>query len=464
MARPRSYAVRVSERPGKGPKPWFAEWKDWTQGGKKATQWFATEALALKFKADTEEDAAEREKRLAPAPAPLPAVRTRQVIVPGTSLPLAATAPKGSLTLAQLGADWLAYHVSGCAPASQVNYENTWRNHIRPHLGQVRVRPEVVKKGLVVGFIMGRRGAGVSWGMQKYIFSVLGNVLSYAVLHEHLALNPCTTRLKKSLQDKSLADYDETEPNPLSKEECEAFLEWVRTGELPAWVARPVQVDRTLRWEPQFAWWWPYFLNLRRTGMRQGEATGQQWDTVFLEFRDKRGRLAPKVLLKWNYSKARKRLAKGYSSGDGPLKGKRQREAGLAPDLAEVYRELARTRREQAFTRPGGQASPYVWLTPRGGRALPGIVQMVRIFNMGMAVLGLTDQGHTVHDLRHTFATVHLMGGTDLLWVSKRLGHKNAAITAQYYAKWYSSTDEGQDYLARDAGEVATRRSEAGEA
>jgi integrase len=37
---------------------------------------------------------------------------------------------------------------------------------------------------------------------------------------------------------------------------------------------------------------------------------------------------------------------------------------------------------------------------------------------------------------RHTFASIMLSRGEDLLWTSKMLGHKNAAITLEYYAKY----------------------------
>lgn len=453
MARPQSTDVNVGEKVGKGPKPFYCQWRETNAQGvrKPVTMWFATMEQALEEKQKLE-DARTSGPSAPPLPAVIPA--KRQAIGPASGDPLAATAPKGSLTLDQLGGDWLTYHVSGTAPASQVNYENTWRNHIRPHLGALKVRQDVLTKSRIVGFIMGRRAAGLSWGMQKYVLAVLSNILGYAVLHEHLLANPCD-KLKVRLKDRSGDAYEDAEPNPLSYDECEAFLTWIATGTLSRGFSPPVAVDPELRWQPEDAEWYDYFLNLRRTGMRQGEAAGQGWDTVYLEHLDAKGVPAPKVRLEWNYSKARKRLGKGKSNGDGPLKGKRQRNVGLAPDLVAVYREKARTRRAEAGFRPGGP-SRYVWMTPQGVRALPGNAQMVGIFDRGMAALGLTGRGHTPHDLRHTYATCHLMGGSDLLWVSTQLGHKNAAITAQIYAKWRSSSDEGQDYLARDAGQSAS--------
>ena len=39
-----------------------------------------------------------------------------------------------------------------------------------------------------------------------------------------------------------------------------------------------------------------------------------------------------------------------------------------------------------------------------------------------------------LHDLRHTFATLHLQSGTDPVWVSSQLGHHSVAFTLATYA------------------------------
>ena len=37
--------------------------------------------------------------------------------------------------------------------------------------------------------------------------------------------------------------------------------------------------------------------------------------------------------------------------------------------------------------------------------------------------------------MRHTFASMMISSGEDILWVSSMLGHKNSSITLQVYAK-----------------------------
>jgi len=47
---------------------------------------------------------------------------------------------------------------------------------------------------------------------------------------------------------------------------------------------------------------------------------------------------------------------------------------------------------------------------------------------------GLSFEGHTFHDLRHTMATLLLSDGEPIMDVSDRLGHANVATTLNVYA------------------------------
>jgi hypothetical protein len=40
---------------------------------------------------------------------------------------------------------------------------------------------------------------------------------------------------------------------------------------------------------------------------------------------------------------------------------------------------------------------------------------------------------HRLHDLRHTFAALHLQSGTDPVWVSQQLGHHSVGFTLSRY-------------------------------
>lgn len=101
-----------------------------------------------------------------------------------------------------------------------------------------------------------------------------------------------------------------------------------------------------------------------------------------------------------------------------------------------MFRELARTRRADAL-KANRPLSPYVFVTTRGSRITSDNATAERVFERGTAALGLTAQGHTIHDCRDTFATIHIETGAGRLpWVSAQLGHKHISTTLNRYTKW----------------------------
>jgi len=53
------------------------------------------------------------------------------------------------------------------------------------------------------------------------------------------------------------------------------------------------------------------------------------------------------------------------------------------------------------------------------------------------------------HDMRHTFATLSLLEGAPLAYVTKQLGHADKAITLRVYTHWLPDTDVEQHEAAR---------------
>ncbi|MFT5660145.1 MAG: integrase [Sulfurimonas sp.] len=47
----------------------------------------------------------------------------------------------------------------------------------------------------------------------------------------------------------------------------------------------------------------------------------------------------------------------------------------------------------------------------------------------------------TIYQMRHTFATVMIENNEDILWVSNMLGHTDASMTLQMYAKYRKRDD-----------------------
>ena len=57
------------------------------------------------------------------------------------------------------------------------------------------------------------------------------------------------------------------------------------------------------------------------------------------------------------------------------------------------------------------------------------------------------------HDLRHTFASILIAQGLDVVFVSDQLGHSDPAVTLRVYAKMFDPKDRRQE--ARERLEAA---------
>jgi hypothetical protein len=64
-----------------------------------------------------------------------------------------------------------------------------------------------------------------------------------------------------------------------------------------------------------------------------------------------------------------------------------------------------------------------------------------------MQALGLESCAHTIHDLRDTFATLHLLKDPGrLFWVSWMLGHRQTSTTLNRYTKWVPTQTAGHGF------------------
>lgn len=79
----------------------------------------------------------------------------------------------------------------------------------------------------------------------------------------------------------------------------------------------------------------------------------------------------------------------------------------------------------------------YVFLTKFGKPYYSATKISITYWAKILKKLGL--ENRTLYQIRHTFASLMISSGEDILWVSSMLGHKNANITLQVYAKYVKS-------------------------
>jgi len=394
---------------------------------------FATEADAVAFKAK-----AERLAATLPPPPPTPASCSRPVPAAGTHRTAmdagADLTDAGRGTFEQFADAWLTSIVARKKRSTARMYGTTLRTHVYPRIGRTALA--AVNIETIVSCVSACAAAGVSWGTQKAIIRTISACLRWAVRFRFLATNPCL-QLIKDLKENS---YVEPEPNPLSATEAADFLHWILTGAVPAHVVRAVDDDAPRRrgGQRRESWpdWHPYFASLIYTGMRRGEAAALKWATVYLD--------SGKARLERSYSPSTKAAAGGIGDGDVALKGNKPHDIDLAPVLVDLWRDLARVRNDAKLTR---KPSPYVFVTARGARIVSDSATAERVFDRGMAALGLAHKRHTIHDLRDTFATMHLaQNPAKLYWVSSMLGHKQVTTTISRYTKYVPTQTGGQAF------------------
>ncbi len=156
---------------------------------------------------------------------------------------------------------------------------------------------------------------------------------------------------------------------------------------------------------------------LAYAGLRKGEARGLQLEDVDLDGK-----------------KLHVRRQVYQVGGVGPPKRRKVRVVEMADDLRPILGEYLRERR--AFDMRTGARSPWLffpWFSPEPTRAqvmrADGQVRRAMIAVLDRAEL---PEHFTPHSLRHTYATLMLSRGENLLYVARQLGD-TVRVTEEIY-------------------------------
>jgi integrase len=151
------------------------------------------------------------------------------------------------------------------------------------------------------------------------------------------------------------------------------------------------------------------------TGMRRGEVLGVRWRDIDLEA----GRVSVRQAL----------VSVSYDVSVSDVKtGTSRRTVDIEEDVVEVLRDWRKVRTEES----GGvepAADDLVFVKADGHWVHPDTFS--QLFDRTVAKLAVP--AITLHDLRHTHATLMLKAGVHVKVVSERLGHSNIAFTMNVY-------------------------------
>ncbi|WP_336584342.1 site-specific integrase [Mycolicibacterium tusciae] len=280
-------------------------------------------------------------------------------------------------------------------------------------------------------------------GTVKHIWDVTRRVFKYARQHGAIAANPCeavdfsTTR--------ATGDLDGFEHNPLTAEQV-GQLSAAIAGEVPGLPAYPV-----------------YGLMVEfmaYSGLRAAEVSGLEVGDVVLP-----GAGDSRCTVRVRRTKERK----AGQWVTGTLKSKRsRRDVKLPPWLSAKFVDYVQkthprsdeptaplwpSRKNGGGYRAKGQryAVPLDWSQPLAMGAFYDT-----IFKPALEAVGLPAsrpatatkpavRGTRLHDLRHTFAVMHLSEGTHFMRVSQLLGHATYTLTLDTYGDWIPAEQYADD-------------------
>jgi integrase len=159
----------------------------------------------------------------------------------------------------------------------------------------------------------------------------------------------------------------------------------------------------------------PAFYFSAHTGMRRGEVLGVRWRDLDVDA----GRVSVRQAL----------VSVAYEMSISDVKtGTSRRTIDIDDDVAQVLRDWRKVRTEE---RDGVAPAPddLVFVKADGTSMHPDIFS--QLFDRTVAKIAVP--AISLHDLRHTHATLLLKAGVNVKVVSERLGHANVAFTMNVY-------------------------------
>jgi len=290
-------------------------------------------------------------------------------------------------SLADYSQGWLASIRNGVRPRTFDSYDAQLRLHVLPLLGERPVADLDVEDVLELIDVL--RSKGYTGWTIRTVLTPLSRLLNHAVRRGAIAANPIT-RLDRTERPAVWA----AEQKVLKRDEIGRLLD-----------CAPDRY-RTLLAAAVF------------TGLRQGELLGLTWAEV--DFDD-------------GVVKVRRSLDR-QGQRQEPKTRQAVRDVVLMPALG---RALDEHRSRSAFAAPDDFVFSSRLGTPLHWRNIARRALQPALKNAGLGHLRW-------HDLRHTFASLLIANGSNIVYVSRQLGHGSSDITLRCYSHLFDRAEHAQ--------------------
>jgi len=271
-----------------------------------------------------------------------------------------------------------------CKESSTKDYEDILRIHVLPEFGGLDVTR--ITRGQIKDFLFRKINEGKAKSTVNHYRAVISGVLNQAVDDGVIIANPAHRlgRIGKK-EDANNEIY------PLTREEVIKLLDTVQAdGELSSYH--------------------PLFLLLVRTGVRIGEALALQWPDI-----DFNGRF---INIERTYSRGR----------IGSPKNGKSRTVDMSQQLKDALLELKESRK----IIPIDEDSALIFTNERGN-LIDGNNWRRRVFNKALKKAEL--KRIRIHDTRHSYATLRLSKGDNIVDVANQLGD-DVTVVLKVYSHW----------------------------
>jgi integrase len=289
---------------------------------------------------------------------------------------------------------WLPLQQAQLRPSTYDSYRRNLELHVIPAIGRIplqKLAPEDLDTLYARLLTKGRRNGGGGLSV-KTVRSI--HLIIHKALKDALRKGSVIRNVADAADPPKLSSAKRPEIKVWAAEELRAFLDMIAAHRLH-----------------------PALHLSSHTGMRRGEVLGLRWSEVDFDV----ARLSVRQAV----------ISVNYEIHLSDVKtGSGRRTIDLDDDTVSVLRRWRKQQAEERLALGGVRGSgDLVFCHPDGRPIHPDVFSQV--FDRAVARSGLPVI--TLHDLRHTHATLLLKAGIPVKVVSERLGHANPAFTMSVY-------------------------------
>jgi integrase len=271
------------------------------------------------------------------------------------------------------------------------SYRNVLDLHILPEIGKLSLNE--IRRKTIKNLIFNKQQSGLSSGSVRIIKAYTSSILAQAVDDEIIPINPASRTGKFIKKDDSHKNL-----SPLSWEEKAALEGAMKT---------------------YFPRYYPFFICALRTGMREGELIALKpgdidFNSGFIE------------------------IKRNCVRGDitTPKNGKTRR-VDMTTQLMVVLKEHLTTRKRETLKKGWKETPEWLFYNEVGQMINVGNLRK-RVFYKCLEKAGL--RRITIHQLRHTYATLRIQAGHNIADVQRQLGHHSIKVTVDTYYHYMPGT------------------------